>query len=109
MIESLPGLLNNIKMTLTIARYYNTSERMETLICKISNQIVNRCTTYLELPGKLWDQPIDQLLERLTHCITLDEAYREEYRKCRDSLLAQVQQCAACRGGNSMVWEVDTW
>ena len=38
MIDCLPGLLNNIKMMLTIARYYNTTERMTTLFRKITNQ-----------------------------------------------------------------------
>eukprot|EP00966_Prymnesium_polylepis_P031767 739338-Prymnesium_polylepis.1 len=88
-IDTLPGLLNNIKMMLTIARYYNTNERMETLLCKIGNQIINRCVAYLESHGKLWEQPVDELLQRLQHCIELDDAFREEFRKCRDSLLAQ--------------------
>ena len=38
MIDCLPGLLNNIKMMLTIARYYNTTERMTNLFRKITNQ-----------------------------------------------------------------------
>eukprot|EP00959_Pyramimonas_sp_CCMP1952_P268688 5617866-Pyramimonas_sp.AAC.2 len=34
-IDSLPALMNNIKMMHTIARYYNTPERMTTLFCKV--------------------------------------------------------------------------
>eukprot|EP00964_Phaeocystis_antarctica_P012038 scaffold6638_cov76-Phaeocystis_antarctica.AAC.14 len=80
MIDCLPGLLNNIKMMLTIARYYNTTERMTNLFRKITNQapnmnqnpnrapvpnpnpdpnpnqIIVRCTAYLNEPGKLWEQ-----------------------------------------------------
>ena len=41
MIDCLPGLLNNIKMMLTIARYYNTTERMTNLFRKITNQAPN--------------------------------------------------------------------
>tara|TARA_B110001469_G_scaffold95564_1_gene91613 strand:+ start:1184 stop:1336 length:153 start_codon:yes stop_codon:yes gene_type:complete len=41
MIDCLPALLNNIKMMLTIARYYNTTERMTNLFRKITNQAPN--------------------------------------------------------------------
>ena len=34
MLDGLPALLNNIKMMHTIARYYNTPERMTTLFYK---------------------------------------------------------------------------
>jgi dynein heavy chain len=42
-IDGLPALLNNVKMMHTIARYYNTSERMTTLFCKITNQMITNC------------------------------------------------------------------
>ena len=34
-IDALPALLNNIKMMHSIARYYNTPERMTTLFVKV--------------------------------------------------------------------------
>lgn len=85
-IDSLPGLMNSIKMMLTIARFYSTPERMATLLCKIANQLINRCTSFLQATGKLWDQPTEQLFPRLKQCIALDAAYREEFHKCRDAL-----------------------
>jgi len=36
-IETLPALMNSVKMIHTIARYYNTSERMTHLFMKITN------------------------------------------------------------------------
>ena len=36
-IENLPSLLNSVKMIHTIARYYNTNERMTGLFVKITN------------------------------------------------------------------------
>eukprot|EP00898_Chlorokybus_atmophyticus_P005691 jgi/Chlat1/6122/Chrsp409S05665 len=46
-IDSLPALMNNIKMMHTIARYYNTPERMTTLFCKVTNQMIANCKAYI--------------------------------------------------------------
>ncbi|GBG28853.1 Dynein heavy chain 5, axonemal [Hondaea fermentalgiana] len=46
-IDALPALMNSIKMIYTIARYYNTSERMTTLFIKISNQLIINCKRYI--------------------------------------------------------------
>lgn len=42
-IDSLPALINAVKMVHTIARYYNTTERMTNLFMKISNQMIHLC------------------------------------------------------------------
>lgn len=55
-IDSLPALMNNIKMMHTIARYYNTPERMTTLFCKVTNQMITNCKQYVLTPGQLWNQ-----------------------------------------------------
>lgn len=51
-IDGLPGLMNSVKMMHTIARYYNTTERMTKLFRKITNQ-VRRCSCFAR--PALWD------------------------------------------------------
>jgi len=41
--EILPALMNSIKMIHTIARYYNTNERMTALFAKITTNIIKTC------------------------------------------------------------------
>ena len=41
--DTLPALMNSIKMIHTIARYYNTNDRMTGLFVKITNQMINNC------------------------------------------------------------------
>ena len=84
--ESLPTLINNIKMMHTIARYYNTSERMTVLFQKVTNQMVRNCKEQILAPGKLWDQDKVVLLDNLTAAVHLNEAYQEQYRLKRDRL-----------------------
>ena len=88
-IDSLPSLMNNIKMMHTIARYYNTPERMTTLFCKITNQMINNCKNFITGPGKLWDQEKLALLENLKVALRLNEVYKEQYKLTRDRLLSQ--------------------
>ena len=56
MADCLPGFLSNVKMMHTMSRYYCSEERLTTLLCKLTNQLVVRCVAYLEEPGKLWSQ-----------------------------------------------------
>ena len=49
-LDGIPGLMNNVKMMHTIARYYSTSERMTTLFKKISNQMIVNMREYIVAP-----------------------------------------------------------
>lgn len=53
-IETLPALMNAIKMIHTIARYYKSSTTMTKLFIKITNQMINNCNNriYDRKPGQ---------------------------------------------------------
>lgn len=99
--EVLPALMNSIKMIHTIARYYNTNERMTQLFVKITNQMITRCKftilnfKEMKAGGKfgenndqnsLWkyeDFPPDQLIPVLKSCIDLNKAYEKQYEQTK--------------------------
>jgi dynein heavy chain len=105
--EILPALMNSIKMIHTIARYYNTNERMTGLFVKITNQMITNCkynilnfirirngnTSKKGAPQSddvLWDDklyPPDQLIPMLQSCIDLNAAYLKQYEFTKERLM----------------------
>jgi dynein heavy chain len=91
-MEVLPALVNNIKMMVTIARYYGTPERMMSLFTKIANQMIRMCKKYVLCPRaggrevRLWDQNSEPLILRLESCIRMNEAYQQLYHAAKEKL-----------------------
>ena len=85
-IESLSGLLNNLRMMHAIARYYATPERMTMLFSKITEQMIVNCRAWVNSGGNLWEQETADLLNRLQTCHQLFQHYREQYDATRDKL-----------------------
>jgi dynein heavy chain len=88
-IDTLPALMNSIKMIHTIARYYNTKDRMTNLFSKITDQMISNCKQCIE-SGKdkdsLWEKDPQELVRQLESCLKLNEAYQEQYRLTKRKL-----------------------
>ena len=64
-IDTLPALMNTIKMIHTIARFYNTADKMTSLFMKITNQMITNCKNRI-LDGKksedIWNRDPAKLI-----------------------------------------------
>lgn len=100
--DTLPALMNSIKMIHTIARYYNTNDRMTGLFVKITNQMIANCKNTIltfkkSATGKkplnediLWDHenyPPSELIPVLKSCQDLNLAYQKQYEITKERLL----------------------
>ncbi|CAJ1081553.1 dynein axonemal heavy chain 5 isoform X1 [Xyrichtys novacula] len=86
-LDHLPGLMTNIRMIHTVSQCYNTSERMTSLLLKITNQMITTCRTYLSLGvTRIWDHSRPELLLRISHCCKLNVEYQRSFQAVRDKL-----------------------
>ena len=88
-IDTLPALMNSIKMIHTIARYYSTTERMTNLFARITNQMIVNCKNSITEGGSfdaLWEKNPQDLVRQLESCLKLSEAYQEQYRLTKKKL-----------------------
>lgn len=56
---------------------------MTTLFAKITNQIITNCHLYISSVGKLWDQDVNVLVDKLQTCIKLFKAYQDLFENTK--------------------------
>ncbi|KAJ4458389.1 putative Dynein heavy chain 5; axonemal [Paratrimastix pyriformis] len=88
MLDAVPGMIKAIRQMHSLARYYNTSERMTALFVKVTNQMIVCCKNYILLGAPLWEQDRNSLIAKLHSCIDLRDTYREQYRRTKAELQA---------------------
>jgi dynein heavy chain len=88
MLDSIPGLMNAIRMINSYSRYYNTSERMTALFVKVTNQMITACRAHITDSGysKLWDLERNVALERLSDCQNLNNEYQLCFQRTKEKL-----------------------
>ena len=80
-IDTLPALMNEIKMIHTIARFYNTGDKMTGLFTKITNQMIKNCKERIYASKKendveLWKRDPAEVIDIMGSCINLYKCYR---------------------------------
>ena len=90
MIATVPGLISAIRIMHSIARHYNTSEKMTSLFTRITNQMILCCRSYLEKGGSVWDQDTNAVISKLRTCQQLNQAYQAEYRSTKAELASNL-------------------
>ena len=85
-IETLPALMNAIKMIHTISRYYNTSSKMTGLFVKITNQVISNCKNKIigdKSHDKIWNLDPEELIAVFNSCIVLAQKYKLNYENTK--------------------------
>ena len=86
--DSLPGLFTNLKMMVSIARYYSTGERITRLLRKIANQIIAGCRRCITRKGPVTEQVPAELVENTRVCIGICQDFQEHCNQLKEKLLA---------------------
>eukprot|EP00937_MAST-01D_sp_MAST-1D-sp2_P003104 g3104.t1 len=91
-VDTIPAMMNSIKMIHTIARYYSNTERVANLFVRITNQMIANCKTCIlgecDSGKELWEQDPEDLVRNLETCLKLNEAYQEQFQVAKGRLAA---------------------
>jgi dynein heavy chain len=72
----LPEVLNNVRIIWELSSYYNTPDRLKSLLTKISNQIIHRCRKKINV-NDMFGANVQKCIEDLNECIECCRQYKE--------------------------------
>jgi len=87
--DTMPSLMNSMKMIHTLSRHYGSEIRMSNLFVRITNQLITRCKEDIYNGGnvaQLWQQDTDTIIQKMQASIRLCEEYRAQYKDTKNKL-----------------------
>lgn len=88
-IDSIPALMNSMRMTHSLSRHYCSDVRMTNLFMRVTNQLITRCKQDIYGGGDadgLWTQDPDVVTKKMAACIQLAEKYSSCYNDTANEL-----------------------
>ena len=89
--DSMPSIMNSMKMIHTLSRHYGTEIRMTNLFQRITNQMINRCIAEIydgQPAQQLWKKAPGEVIRRMNDSIKLFEVFNEQYQETKQKLAA---------------------
>jgi dynein heavy chain len=87
--DTMPALMNSMKMIHTLSRHYGTETRMTNLFMRITNQLITRCKEDIyagESVPALWQQEPESIIAKMNAAIKLLDEYRRHYKDTKARL-----------------------
>jgi dynein heavy chain len=81
--DTMPALMNSMKMIHTLSRHYGTETRMTNLFQRITNQLITRAKEDIysgESVPALWQQEPEIIIAKMNSAIKLLDEYRRHYK-----------------------------
>ncbi|NXH29664.1 DYH8 protein, partial [Myiagra hebetior] len=96
MTQGIPNLIKSVQMIHRVSKYYNTSERITSLLIKVTNQMVTTCKAYITDAGLngVWDQETPTVIGKIKECICLLKEYQKCFREAKQEILENLGEKA---------------
>nr|XP_043889840.1 dynein axonemal heavy chain 5 isoform X3 [Solea senegalensis] len=88
MVNSVPSLINAIRMMHSFSSYFNTSEKITSLFVKVTNQMITACKSYITNndSNSIWDQPQQVVVDKIKAAIHLNQEYQRVFHETKEKL-----------------------
>jgi dynein heavy chain len=81
----LPGLLLHVRMIWSISKYYNTKDRLTSLLRKVSNELIRRCCVVISLKD-IFEGDVDRAISQLQNSISCGVSWKKIYQRTKAAI-----------------------